>query len=126
VRLLLDTNILIWRMSGGRKLHARTAERLRGAEEVLVSVVSFVELGVKMSTGKLRLPVDVRRHVLESGARILGLSPEHGLALAELPPHHRDPFDRLLISQALSEGLTILTADHGFQRYDVPVLLAGG
>jgi PIN domain nuclease of toxin-antitoxin system len=62
--------------------------------------------------------------VLESGARILGVAPEHGLAIAELPLHHRDPFDRLLIAQARSEGLTIVTADPQFARYDVPVVPA--
>lgn len=71
------------------------------------------------------MPAGLREHVLESGARILNLSPEHGLGIAELPLHHRDPFDRLLISQARSEGLTIVTSDPHFARYDVPVVAAG-
>jgi PIN domain nuclease of toxin-antitoxin system len=62
--------------------------------------------------------------VEESGARILGLAPDHGLGVSELPLHHRDPFDRLLISQARSEGLTVITADRRFAHYDVPLVSA--
>jgi PIN domain nuclease of toxin-antitoxin system len=99
-------------------------EALRGASELLVSVVSFVEVGIKASTGKLTVPARFRETVLDSGVRLLGLTAEHGLGIGELPLHHRDPFDRLLISQARHEGLTILTADPHFARYDVAVVLA--
>jgi PIN domain nuclease of toxin-antitoxin system len=125
VRLLLDTNVLIWRQEGLLDRIGSATEAIGTADELLVSVVSFVEIGIKAATGKLHMPVGLRERVLESGARILGLTPEHGLGIAELPLHHRDPFDRLLISQARSEGLTIVTADPHFARYDVPVVLAG-
>jgi PIN domain nuclease of toxin-antitoxin system len=125
VRLLLDTQILLWRQQGDIDRFIHATEPIRTAEELLVSVVSFVEIGIKTATGKLRMPAGLHEAVLESGARILGLSPVHGLAIAELPLHHRDPFDRLLISQARSEGLTIVTADPHFARYDVPVVPAG-
>jgi len=124
VRLLLDTNVLIWRQEGRLDRIASATEAIKTADELLVSVVSFVEIGVKAAIGKLRMPAGLREHVLESGARILGVAPEHGLAIAELPLHHRDPFDRLLIAQARSEGLTIVTADPQFARYDVPVVPA--
>ncbi len=124
MRLLLDTHVVLWHQQGRLDRLGNTAEAVRTAEELLVSVISFVEVGVKTATGKLRMPSGLREHVLESGARILGLTPEHGLGIAELPLHHRDPFDRLLISQARSEGLTIVTADAYFARYDVPVLIA--
>lgn len=124
MRLLLDTQILIWRQEGRLDRIGNAAEAIKTADELLVSVVSFVEIGIKAATGKLRIPAGLREHVLESGARILNLAPEHGLGIAELPLHHRDPFDRLLIAQARSEGLTILTADAHFVRYDVPVLSA--
>jgi PIN domain nuclease of toxin-antitoxin system len=124
VRLLLDTNVLIWRQEGRLERIASATEAIKTADELLVSVVSFVEIGVKAAIGKLRMPAGLREHVLESGARILGVAPEHGLAIAELPLHHRDPFDRLLIAQARSEGLTIVTADPQFARYDVPVVPA--
>ena len=124
MRLLLDTNVLLWRMHGAPTLHRAVSEQVRAADELLVSVISFVEIGIKAATGKLQVPANLRERILESGAGILGLAPEHGLDLAELPLHHCDPFDRLLIAQARSEGLTILTADPHFARYDVPVVLA--
>lgn len=125
MRLLLDTNIVLWQQQGRLDRFGSATEALGTAEELLVSVVSFVEIGVKAATGKLRIPAGLRQYVLDSGARILNLAPEHGLGIAELPLHHRDPFDRLLIAQARLEGLTIVTADRHFTRYDVPVVLAG-
>jgi PIN domain nuclease of toxin-antitoxin system len=112
-------------MHGTPALSGEASERIDDAGELLVSVVSFIEIGVKAATGKLRIPAGLRQHVLDSGARILNLAPEHGLGIAELPLHHRDPFDRLLIAQARCEGLTIVTADPHFARYDVPVVIAG-
>ncbi len=124
MRLLLDTNVLLWRMHGTPTLGSESREQVDGAEELFVSMVSFIEIGIKAAVGKLRVPPGLREHVLDSGARILGLSPEHGLGIAELPLHHRDPFDRLLIVQAREEGLTIVTSDRSFAAYDVPVVLA--
>ena len=124
MRLLLDTHVLLWRMRGQPRLQPGADKTIRAAEELLVSVISFVEIGIKVATGKLHMPAGLREHVLESGVQILGLAPEHGLGIAELPMHHRDPFDRLLIAQARIEGLTILTADPHFARYDVAVVSA--
>ena len=124
MRLLLDTQIVVWQQEGRLDRLGGGIAAIREAEELLVSVVSFLEIGVKASVGKLRLPGDLRRHILDSGAQILSLAPEHGLGVAALPLHHRDPFDRVLISQAKQERLTILTADTQFERYDVPVLIA--
>jgi prevent-host-death family protein len=94
----------------------------RGAEELRFSAVSFAEIGVKAAIGKLVVPDDLHEHVLRSGLRVLGLAPDHGLAVADLPMQHRDPFDRLLISQARLEGLAIVTADRRFDGYDIPVI----
>jgi len=71
------------------------------------------------------VPHELDEHVLRSGVRILRLDAEHGLAVADLPMHHRDPFDRLLIAQARSEQLTIVTADRRIADYDVPLIDAG-
>jgi PIN domain nuclease of toxin-antitoxin system len=122
---LLDTHVVLWQQEGNLDRIGRATDTIASAEELLVSVVSFAEVGIKAAIGKLRLPADLREHVLASGARILGLAPEHGLDLARLPLHHRDPFDRLLIAQARSEGLAIVTADPEFAPYDVPVIFAG-
>ncbi len=122
MRLLLDTQVVLWRLHGTPTLSGDVREHINDAEELRVSVVSFVEIGIKAATGKLRVPADMRERVLESGAQILNVAPEHGLAIAELPLHHRDPFDRLLIAQARAEGLTIVTADRHFAAYDVPLV----
>ncbi len=124
MRLLLDTHVLLWHQEGRLDRIGLATEAITAAEELLVSVVSFLEVGIKAATGKLRMPAGLREHVLESGARILSLAPEHGRGLAELPLHHRDPFDRMLIVQARAEGLTIVTADRVFTAYDVPLALA--
>jgi PIN domain nuclease of toxin-antitoxin system len=124
VRLLLDTHIVLWQLQGGRKLGRLADAALDGAAELLFSVVSFAEIGVKAAVGKLEVPDDLHDHILRSGLRVLGLDAQHGLAVASLPMHHRDPFDRLLIAQAGCEGLTVLTADARFAAYDVPVVAA--
>jgi PIN domain nuclease of toxin-antitoxin system len=124
VRLLLDTHVVIWQQEGRLDRIGEGTEAIKTADELLVSVISFAEIGIKAATGKLRMPASLRQSVLDSGARILGLAPEHGLGVAQLPLHHRDPFDRLLISQARSEGLTIVTADPRFEAYDVPLVMA--
>jgi PIN domain nuclease of toxin-antitoxin system len=122
VRLLLDTHVVLWQMSGARSLGVRAQDVIGAATELAFSVVSFAEIGVKAAVGKLEVPDDLHAHILETGVRVLGLSAEHGLAVASLPLHHRDPFDRLLIAQARQEGLTLVTADPRIRAYDVAVL----
>jgi PIN domain nuclease of toxin-antitoxin system len=124
VRLLLDTHVVLWTLAGSRTVQPGARRAIEQATELTFSVVSFAEIGVKAAIGKLLVPHALHDHVLRSGLRILGLAAEHGLGVADLPMHHRDPFDRLLISQARSEGLTIVTADRRFAAYDVPVVNA--
>ena len=126
MRLLLDTHVVLWELGGSRTVRAGARRAIARATELTFSIVSFAEIGVKAAIGKLEVPPDLQEHVLRSGLRVLGLAPEHGLGVADLPLHHRDPFDRLLISQARSEGLTIVTADRRFAAYDVPVVDAAG
>jgi PIN domain nuclease of toxin-antitoxin system len=125
VRLLLDTHVVLWQLEGSRAVHRRARDAIEQAGELLFSVVSFAAIGVKAAIGKLSVPRDLHDQVLQSGLRILGLAPDHGLAVADLPMHHRDPFDRLLIAQARFERLTIVTADRRFAAYDVPLVYAG-
>jgi PIN domain nuclease of toxin-antitoxin system len=122
VRLLLDTHVMLWQLSGARQLGAHARETIEAATELAFSVVSFAEIGVKAAVGKLVVPDDVRDRILDTGVRLLGLSADHGLAVAKLPLHHRDPFDRLLIVQARQERLTLVTADARIAAYDVVVL----
>lgn len=124
MRLLIDTQVLLWQLEGSWSIPQRVAEAIEAATELRFSVVSFAEIGVKAAIGKLHVPSDLREYVLQSGMRLLGLSADHALAVAELPLHHRDPFDRLLISQARIERLTVVTSDRRFFDYDVSVLAA--
>jgi PIN domain nuclease of toxin-antitoxin system len=113
---------VLWQLAGTRSLGVRAREAITAAAELAFSVVSFAEIGVKAAIGKLAVPEDLQEHILGTGVRVLGLSSEHGLAVAQLPLHHRDPFDRLLVAQAQQEGLTLVTADPRIQAYDVEVL----
>ncbi len=122
MKLLLDTHVVLWQLSGARSLGDRAKDAVERAAELAFSVVSFAEIGVKVAVGKLVVPSDVHAQILGTGLRVLGLAPEHGLAVAGLPQHHRDPFDRLLVAQARQEGFTIVTADARIGAYDVAVL----
>lgn len=125
MRLLLDTHVVLWELEGSRTVSSSAREAIEQATDLLFSVVSFAEIGVKAATGKLSVPHDLREHVLGSGVQILALDADHGLAVADLPMHHRDPFDRLLLAQARAERLTIVTADRRLAAYDVPLIDAG-
>jgi PIN domain nuclease of toxin-antitoxin system len=124
LKLLLDTQVVLWQLQGDRTVPPLARAAIEQATELSFSVVSFAEIGVKVAIGKLSVPRDLRRDIVDSGMRILSLSPEHGLGVADLPLHHRDPFDRLLIAQARHEQLTVVTADGRFADYDVSVIAA--
>lgn len=125
MRLLLDTHVVLWQLAGSRTVSPAARAAIEQATDLLFSVVSFAEIGVKAALGKLSVPDDLRQHVLQAGLQVLQLEADHGLAVAGLPMHHRDPFDRLLVAQARCEQLTIVTADRRISAYDVSVLDAG-
>jgi PIN domain nuclease of toxin-antitoxin system len=122
VRLLLDTQVVLWQLSGARELGVRARDAVAAAAELAFSVVSFAEIGLKAAVGKLSVPDDLHAQIVGTGVRVLGLSADDGLAVAKLPLHHRDPFDRLLIAQARHGGFTLMTADQRIRAYDVAVL----
>lgn len=124
MRLLLDTHVVLWHLSSERELSLSAQDAIAAADDLLFSVVSFAEVGIKASVGKLEVPADALRRIAQSGVRTLGLSPTHGLAVSDLPVHHRDPFDRLIIAQAVVERLTVVTADPRFQAYGIDVIRA--
>lgn len=101
-------------------------EAIAGAEDIRLIVVSPWELVIKSALGKidLRRPIEfiVKELERECGAKSLAIALAHVLEVGCLPPHHGDPFDRLLIALARVEGLTIVTSDHGFAQYDVPLV----
>lgn len=125
MRLLLDTHIVLWELTEFRRCSPAAQHAMDNATELWFSAASFAEIGVKTAIGKLFVPERLHEHLAEGGVQVLTLQAQHGLAIAELPVHHRDPFDRMLIAQARCEQLTIVTADHVFAAYDVPVVDAG-
>jgi PIN domain nuclease of toxin-antitoxin system len=124
MKILLDTHAFLWWDSNPEKLGKTAAELLSQPENtVYVSVVSAWEIQIKKQLGKLSLAVPLAE-LMESQQQVneINLLPvqlNHVLALDELPVHHKDPFDRLLIAQAKTEVLDIITADPVFQHYDV-------
>lgn len=124
MRLLLDTHVVLWQLSGERELSQSAIAAIAAADDLLFSVVSFAEIGIKAAAGKLVVPPDLKAKITDAGVRSLALAAAHGLAVAQLPTHHRDPFDRLLIAQAMTEGLTLVTADANFAAYGVPIVAA--
>jgi PIN domain nuclease of toxin-antitoxin system len=122
VRLLLDTHALLWWLADeGLTDQSRNAVA-DPANLVMVSAVSAWEISIKKALGKLAVPDDLERQVDDGGFTPLSISIAHGIAAGELPRHHDDPFDRMLIAQAFAEGLTIVTHDKRFADYDVATL----
>ena len=123
MRLLLDSHTFLWAIWDPSRLSARVAQLLADPGVVrYVSAVSLWELGIKAQSGKLQFlgpPGFYRRHLASLQAQFLGLEIDHIEALAGLPLHHRDPFDRMLIAQARSEGLVLVSRDEAFEAYDV-------
>ncbi len=125
MKLLLDTHIVVWWGEGSPRLApAIRAAVTDPANEVFVSAVFWWELAIKASKGHLAIPLGLRQRLRQDGFRDLPITAEHALGVARLPALHRDPFDRLLIAQALAEGLVLVTHDDILTRYDVPVLEA--
>ena len=123
MRVLLDTHVVLWWFDDDRALGAESRAIIADpANQVFVSSVTFAEVSIKQALGKLNAPRLSDLLIEEQGMVPLDLNPRHGRRVGELLPIHRDPFDRMLIAQALEEGLTIITADSRFAAYGVPVL----
>ena len=123
MRLLLDTHVLIWWDDGARLSRAARAA-IREADQVYVSAVTGWEIAIKTALGRLRPSRTVSEAILETGFEELPVRLRHAEVLARLASHHRDPFDRMLVAQALVEGLTIVTRDPVFAAYAVPLVAA--
>lgn len=123
MRLLLDTHVAIWWLSGNRRLSASTRSAIESADEAYLSVVSLWEILIKQDRGRLDLPVGFADALREDFAD-LPLHAEHVTGARGLPPIHRDPFDRMLVAQARAEALTVVTADRLVAEYGVPILAA--
>ena len=116
MNLLLDTHVLIW-WDEGRRLSAGARRAIGSAEAVYVSAASAWEIAIKIGLGRLRSTRTVEQAAADSGFLELPVTFRHAELVAQLPAHHRDPFDRLLVAQAEAERLTLVTRDPVFQRY---------
>ena len=125
MRLLLDSHALLWWLDEDSRLGRAALSAIADpTTDVHVSSVSIAELTIKIGLGKLTVNGDLAQHVVANDFIELPLAMAHASALKELPPVHRDPFDRLLIAQARVEGLTLVTADRVLDDYDVRLLPA--
>jgi len=123
-RLLLDTHIFIWWRAAPSRLPSEVQSRIATADIVFVSAASAWEAAIKVSLGRLELPDTMEAGVLASGFERLLITFSHAERATALLPHHRDPFDRMLVAQAQAEGLTLVTHDRLLEPYDVEILWA--
>ena len=123
-RLLLDSHVALWWLADDASLGPKSREAIVSAAEVFVSVVTPWELGIKRALGKLDCPDSLADALVDEGFMILAIEAAHAELAPTLPPHHRDPFDRMLIAQALTNRLELVTADNAFGDYDVELVNA--
>lgn len=124
MRLLLDTHVFLWWVQDARELSRNARAAIADSRnEGLLSLASCWEIAIKLSIGKLRLPAAIERFIPEqlaiNGFQQLDIGFRHVARVAGLAFHHRDPFDRLVVAQALEEDLTVVSADPVFRKYGV-------
>lgn len=120
---LADTQIVLWAASRPDRLSRQVRDVVSDASTIVrVSAVSIAEMAIKQSMGMLTLPVQPLELCEAIGFEVMALEPAHAERVGELPLHHRDPFDRLLIAQALCESMTLISADRTMARYDVELV----
>jgi len=125
MKLLLDTHTLLWWLDDNPKLSAEAREAIGNSEnEVYISAVTAWEIIIKKRLGKLRAPARLDREITAHRFEPLSITLAHALALDRLPDHHEDPFDRMLIVQAMLEGLMLITRDINIRKYPVAVIEA--
>ena len=126
MKALLDTHTFLWAIAEERRLSRRAQQIYTGPNDLWLSVASVWEILIKTQAGKLPLPEPVGpylvKKLVQNQIELLPITLDHVLGIEALPPHHRDPFDRLLIAQSIEEGWPIVTADPWFARYPVDVI----
>jgi PIN domain nuclease of toxin-antitoxin system len=130
VKYLLDTNVFLWSNGAPEKLNRQAITALSsGSAEVYLSAASSWEIAIKFALRSLRLPSPPSQFIPHAmrvmALRSLDITHFHSVAAGELPRHHRDPFDRMLIAQARSETMVLLTADTAFKKYEVETVFCG-
>lgn len=126
MNLLLDTHVALWAITDDRRLPPHARDLIESPRtSVWVSAVSVWEIAIKHSLGRGDMPISARdatRYFEASGYRFLAIDPEHASAVEELPRHHQDPFDRLLVAQALTEPMRLMTHDPVVSDYSDTII----
>lgn len=126
MRLLLDTHLLLWAANDSVRLSAKARRLINDPlNDLLFSSASLWEIAIKNSQGKAGFQVDprlFRRNLLDNGYVDLPITGAHAIAIDGLPPIHKDPFDRILVAQAMTEGITLLTVDSLVAKYPGPIV----
>jgi PIN domain nuclease of toxin-antitoxin system len=130
MKYLLDTMVWLWSVGPSEKIGPPGLEILSsGSAEIYLSAASSWEIAIKVKLGTFRLPEApgpyVRSRLAKQGIHPLSIAQDHALRVYDLPLHHADPFDRLIIAQAIDEEMTILTSDRAFAKYSVEVVWCG-
>jgi PIN domain nuclease of toxin-antitoxin system len=130
MRYLLDTNVWLWSLGPTEKIGREGLEVVSsGEQEIFLSVASSWEIALKTQLGKFSLPEEpirfVSKRLTQQGIRPLPITLSHSLKVFDLPLHHGDPFDRMIIGQAITEEMTVLTSDRLFEKYSVNILWCG-
>jgi PIN domain nuclease of toxin-antitoxin system len=124
LKLLVDTHVLLWGINEPRRVPIAVAHAMGSPHnETYVSVVCLWEIAIKKKLGKLAAPDDLLEQVeRHPDYKVLPITAAHAWRVRTLPPYHRDPFDQLLVAQALTEQMTVVTHDRSISRYGVPIL----
>lgn len=125
MKYLIDTQVFIWWLENLEKLKDSTQSILENKQNrIFVSAITGVEISIKQKLGKIKLKTNLRTMFNISDFEVLNLNIDHVLQLGKLPLHHKDPFDRILIAQALVENLTLITADKKIWKYNLRLIKA--
>lgn len=116
MKILLDTNIVIWWLEDNKRI-TRSLQRLISEADVYVSAVTAWEIAIKRGNGKLKAPSNYQELLDKNDFLDLAITSHHALGVEHLPKLHADPFDRLLVVQAMLEGMTLITCDHSLAKY---------
>ncbi len=123
MNFLLDTHVLLWWLSDHKSLTTKAVGAIKdGNNSIFVSAATAWEISIKRTLGKLKAPDELEEALEANRFQQLPISIRHGLVAGNLPPHHDDPFDRMLLAQAQSEQLTIITHDARMEQYGVSIL----
>jgi len=123
MNLLLDTRILLWWLDDSPALSARGRNAITDTDNLIVLSAAVIwEIRIKQALGKLKITRNFYEVIKEQGFEMLPITPDHAYAVGDLPGHHQDPFDKIIIAQAHMEGLTVVTHNAFFEKYQIPIL----